>query len=69
MEYIHIYRHYCYILTCPTYIMVRECFNCMRLQMPRKKIIFIPLVIHYIMALYKILFSGKVIEGTKTTEE
>lgn len=57
----HIYRHYC-ILTCPTSIMVLEFSGC------PEKVTLSPSMNHFIMALYKIL-SGKVTQGTETTEE
>lgn len=57
----HIHRHY-YILNCVTYIMVLECFNA-------EKIILSPSMNHYIMALYKILLSGKVTQGIEKTKE
>jgi len=63
----HTHRHY-YILTCPAYIMVLECFKLPKILNAEKNILR-PLMNHYVMVLYKILLSSKVTQGTETTEE
>lgn len=58
----HIYRHY-YILTYPTYMMVLECFSCLRFWRlpppPPAKVILSSLINHYVMALYNTSLSSK----------